>query len=143
MPVKREEVEAGRMENARARSAGTAPATPTVRNSVTLTLPEPPSANRWWRRSGTRMHLSSAAKKYKAAVGQLAGTLPCYGGPVRLVVIWHRGRKSGDLDKRLGVMLDALQGVLYENDSQIIEIHARRFDTPRKPQVIVTVTEAA
>lgn len=153
----REALEKVRLENLEARRAPNPVGTRSARKGkrstakprlvsrpvcVALTLPEPPSANRWWRRSGSRMHLSKQAKDYKAAIGQLAGAYNCHEGPVRLVVVWHRGRKSGDLDKRLGVMLDALQGVLYVNDSQIVEIHATRRDDPRNARVEVTVTAA-
>lgn len=106
-------------------------------------LAEPPSANRWWRNVGGRMVLSAAAREYKAMVGRVALVArvraiakPCTVG-VRL--IWWRGRKSGDLDKRLGVLLDALQGVAYENDSQIVRIEADRRDAPNAHSVVVHI----
>lgn len=105
-------------------------------------LPEPPSANRSWRRAGNHMHLSTEAREYKAMVALMgrAQRWTPLSGPIVLAVTWYRGRKSGDLDKRLGVLLDALQGVHYHNDSQIIEIHARRSDeTPSDPRVFVVV----
>jgi hypothetical protein len=47
------------------------------------------------------------------------------------------------LDKRLGVLLDSLQGVAYENDSQIVELHATRSDAdPKHPRVVVTLRPA-
>lgn len=52
---------------------------------------------------------------------------------------WYRARRSGDLDNRMKVLWDALQGVAYDNDSQIVEIHARRYDDKRNPGVYVTV----
>ncbi len=120
--------------------------------SVTVTLPDPPSANRWWRmvtiRGAARMLLSSEARKYKAEVPKIvAMQLPPTGdkqrwemlGPVRVTLDWYRERRSGDLDKRLGVVFDALQGVLYENDNQVIEIIARRHEDPCNPRVQVTV----
>lgn len=101
-----------------------------AQSPVVLELPEPPSANRWWRRHGSVMHLSREAKQYKADVatrGQLAA--PAFSeGPVSVVIVWRRDRKAGDLDKRLGVLLDALQGVVYANDSQVVQIWARRCD---------------
>jgi Holliday junction resolvase RusA-like endonuclease len=114
----------------------------------TLTLPEPPSANRWWRAvtipakggkpARTQMLLSADARKYKKSLEQLSG-LAVHDGPVRVSVEWYRGRRSGDLDKRLGVVFDALQGVLYANDNQIVEINARRFDDPGNARIVVTV----
>lgn len=93
---------------------------------------EPPSANRWWRNVNGRMVTSRAAREYKehvfaecARARVRAVPKPT---PVRLTMVWWRARKSGDLDKRLGVLLDALQGSLYENDAQIVSIHAERKD---------------
>lgn len=105
---------------------------------VTLTLPEPPSANRWWRNVNGRMVTSREAREYKARVSLLGSRNKLAAGPIRLCIEWHRGRRSGDLDKRVGVLLDALQGVLYDNDSQIVELIAKRFDDAGNPRVAVT-----
>lgn len=109
--------------------------------AVTLTLPEPPSANRWWRMVNGRMILSKAARQYKADLAVLRGYRVA-DGPVAVTLYWYRGRKSGDLDKRIGVALDALQGVLFENDSQIVELVAYRFDDAANPRLVVTVRPA-
>ena len=109
---------------------------------ATLTLPDPPSANRWWRmvtiRGQARMLVSSEARKYKERVALLGGRQKLPDGPVKLTIDWYRECKSGDLDKRIGVLLDALQGVLYDNDAQIVEIIARRHDDKNNPRVVVT-----
>ncbi|MDB4876428.1 MAG: rusA [Gemmatimonadetes bacterium] len=111
----------------------------------TLTLPEPPSANRWWRMvvvgKQARMLLSSEARAYKARIGLIVAPR-IDAGPIRVSIDWYRGRRSGDLDKRLGVVLDALQGVLYTNDAQIVELVARRFDDPGNARIVVTAEPA-
>lgn len=102
--------------------------------SLTLELPAPPSANRWWRRAGNRMHLSHEAEDYKADVAKRLGWLGGATAPkfpteaLTVVMVWRRDRKSGDLDKRLGVLLDALQGSVYYSDAQIVQLWARRCD---------------
>jgi Holliday junction resolvase RusA-like endonuclease len=117
-------------------------------------LPEPPSANRWWRRAGSRVHLSKDAKDYKLMVAaQIRGATPFPQCLVSINVVWHRGMKAGDLDKRLGVLLDALQrttinGIpcpgLYTNDSQIVQLWARRCDEhPTIPKGYVLVEVSA
>lgn len=93
------------------------------------------------------MHLSNEARDYKANVAMmvqvmLRGKVPRY--PTQDVCVtlhWVRGRKSGDLDKRIGVVLDALQGVVYANDKQIVEIHASRSDNKANASLRVTVEE--
>jgi Holliday junction resolvase RusA-like endonuclease len=117
-------------------------------DTLSFHLDEPPSANRWWRNVGGRMVTSKAAREYKQYVENEAmirhcGVMIREPRPVRVHVQWQRGRKSGDLDKRLGVILDALQGVAYDNDSQIVEIHAERIDIPHAHNVIVHVAPAA
>jgi len=47
---------------------------------------------------------------------------------VAISIEWMRDRAAGDLDKRLGVLLDALQGLAYDSDSQITYIRAIRLD---------------
>lgn len=117
---------------------------------VLLELPAPPSANRWWRRAGNRMHLSHEAEDYKADV---ARRLNVHGAPhfpterLTLVMVWRRDRKAGDLDKRLGVLLDALQGSVYASDAQIVQLWARRCDdhpelAPGTVRVEVCATDA-
>lgn len=121
----------------------------TVPDMVKLRLPEPPSANRWWRmgRSGPRgghshMHLSPAARAYKQVVALTAGHAvhpidaqrewPVYRAPIALALElrWFRSRRAGDLDKRVGILIDALLGTIFANDAQLQEIHAFRAEAP-------------
>ncbi len=115
-----------------------------------LDLPEAPSANRYWRVFRGRAVKSAEARDYQAAVREHAnavvpvpGMFPFpKGTPVRVSVDWHRSIRSGDLDNRLKIVLDALKRVVYADDSQIVEIVARRFDAPRKGRVTVVVERA-
>lgn len=127
-------------------------------------LPEPPSANRWWRmgrgkKGVSHMHLSPDARQYKTALEMLIGgqvrpidskrEWPLFPEPaeVKITVDWWRGPirvaggkglyYAGDLDKRLGILLDALQGLVYKADSQVAEIRARRFNSPTAPGFVM------
>ena len=109
-----------------------------------LTLPVPPSANRWWRNVNGRMVTSREAREYEAATAVRAlaqGVRPIRRPAlVALTITWYRGRKSGDLDKRLGILLDALQTVAYENDSQVVRLMAERSDAePDRPRVEIEI----
>jgi crossover junction endodeoxyribonuclease RusA len=101
-----------------------------------LRLPYPISGNRYWRNYRGRVTLSEEAKIYKREVWYAAvrGDVRMLHGDVVLHVELHpRTTKSGeasktciDTDNGLKVVLDALQGIAYENDKQIVEIRAKR-----------------
>lgn len=119
------------MRKARATPTPAAP----VPDALTLVLPTPPSANRYWRHVGTRVVLSREARAYREAVyarllSALGRICLYHDGDVRLTYRWFRARKSGDLDNRAKQIQDSLEycGVLRD-DAQIAEIHAYRDDT--------------
>lgn len=84
------------------------------------------------------MVLSDEAREYKALVRQAFRRAELR-GEISVSIAWYRERRSGDLDKRQGVVLDALQGVAYATDAQITRLLAMRFEDPKNPRVIVTV----
>lgn len=110
---------------------------------IEITLPTPPSANRYWRTYRGRTVVSEDAKIYKTTVGWLARaavTEPLR-GDVSVTLNWHRPARRGDLDNVAKVTLDALQGIVYDNDSQIVELHAYRHDDKDNPRMVVRVAE--
>lgn len=113
--------------------------------TISLVLPEPPSANRYWRTTVARggfvqTYVSAEAKEYKQTVREMAGLDCVLIGDVSIAVTWFRSRRSGDLDNRIKVFCDALQGVVFANDSQIVEIHAIRREDRDRPRIEVEVT---
>ena len=122
--------------------------------SVTLTLPEPPSENVYYRRAGSRTYLSREGKAYKLAVLAAAGVngSPLFPtGDVSVIVVWRRTLNSGDLDNRFKPLLDSLKSLskrvpdptakgrvksrrvvlkpgVYDDDGQVAMIWARRCD---------------
>lgn len=102
-------------------------------------LPVPPSANRWWRRAGRMIYKSKEAREYQRdARGFLErqGWTPAeciaLGHEVAIRMVWYRGARMGDLDKRVPVMRDALQGLLYVNDKQIKDERNTCVDLPKR-----------
>lgn len=108
-----------------------------------MRLPYPPSANRYYRNFRGRMVRSAAANAYRGEVQHAAeqGGVTLHTGPVKLSLEllpptpkdWHkRVKRDGalavlsvrriDLDNALKVVLDALQGIAYENDRQITNL---------------------
>jgi Holliday junction resolvase RusA-like endonuclease len=103
-----------------------------------FTLGLPPLANRFYRRCGHRMVMSTVARAYKAEIALLAG-MALIEGPICVYIDIYRARHAGDLDGYLKVTLDSLQGVAYQNDAQIVQIVANRFDDKENPRAIVVV----
>jgi crossover junction endodeoxyribonuclease RusA len=91
-----------------------------------LELPFPPSANRYWRNVNGRMVKSAEARAYRDEAGY-ACLLQMYGksrgrpltGHIKAELDFYFPSERGDLDNRIKVVLDALQGLAFENDSQI------------------------
>lgn len=114
---------------------------------IRLTLDVPPSANRYWRIWKGRAVRTSEATAYhsKALVhARNRGILPLpQSARVCLTIHWFRARKQGDVDNRIKVCADALQGVAYHNDSQVVELHAYRHEDPERPRVEVEVRAVA
>lgn len=108
-----------------------------------LVLPYPPSLNRLYRTVRGRPILSREAREYRAAVqGILAGmAYKASSGPVALSVVLFRPRRAGDADNALKALLDALNGLLWVDDSQIEELHLWRRDDKARPRVELVVRE--
>jgi crossover junction endodeoxyribonuclease RusA len=107
-----------------------------------MTLPYPPSANRYWRvtKSG-RIYVSTEATEYKSKVrwvGLVAKAKPL-DGPVRMSLAVYRPRAVGDLSNRIKVLEDSLRGIAFHDDDQVVEIRAIRLEDKANPRVEVTV----
>lgn len=117
--------------------------------TLTLELPEPPSANRYYRRAGTHLHRSAEANAYRERVlaeylrtAKRMGAVfpkPC---EVAVTYRWYRSAKRGDLDNRLKIIGDSLNGLAWDDDSQVVRILAERYDDKARPRLEVTVEAA-
>ena len=106
-----------------------------------LTIPYPPSANRYWRHVGERVLRSEEAKQYIADVGRIclcARVVPVP-GLVSITLRVYRPRKAGDLDNSQKILLDAMKNVAFGDDSLIRHIDATLLDDPAAPRVEVWV----
>jgi crossover junction endodeoxyribonuclease RusA len=104
-----------------------------------LTLPYPPGVNHMYYHRNNRRFLTVEAKQFKKDVGNLAmlaGVTPMTGEIVLRIQV-YRPRKVGDLDGRLKASLDALNKIAWEDDKQIVEIHATRHDDKHNPRIEV------
>lgn len=108
---------------------------------MNLTLPYPPATNRMWRTYRGHTVLSEEARTYKRDVALIAGArgVSPLEGDVTVALHIYRPRRVGDLDGRIKVLLDALQGVAYHDDKQVVELHAFRYEDKAHPRVEVQV----
>lgn len=110
---------------------------------IRLRLPVPPTVNRMWRvtRSGVvyKDPKVVAYQKQVAAYALAARTVPILTGDVSVSMTWHRARKSGDVDNRLKVLLDAFTGICYKDDAQVRRILIERKDGEQAAGVDVLI----
>ena len=106
-----------------------------------ITLPYPPTANLYWRMFRNRIVKSADARNYQKRVALIARGFRKLVGPVGIHVKAYRPRRIGDLDNTLKVVLDALRGIAYEDDKQIISIHADRYDDKANPRLEIELCE--
>ena len=97
---------------------------------IVLELPFPPSVNTYYRRGAHSTYMSKAGREYKQAVANYisGGDFPNMGNKRLSVsmIVWPRDRRVFDLDNRLKSVLDSLQMLIYDDDSQIDELSIYR-----------------
>ena len=107
--------------------------------SIVLALP--PSANRYWTYTNGNVFPSQEAETYKEGVAwkALHQGVRQFTGDVAVYLNVYRPRQAGDLDNYNKVLLDALQGVAYVDDDQVVELHSWRHDDKAQPRVEVEI----
>lgn len=98
--------------------------------SVSVQIPWPPSANRYWRKYRGRMVVSQEARKYIDDVSILALTWQIKTLKARLslrIMAYPPDRRVRDIDNALKIAIDSLQHAgVYGNDAQIDRIYIER-----------------
>jgi crossover junction endodeoxyribonuclease RusA len=137
---------------------------------IIVTLPYPISANRYWRTrvispSIISTYVSAEAKAYKEQVGWLlrgAGVRAPIEGRIAIAYTlyphrpldWQtRQRKLGDawqdtvrcidLDNAQKVLIDALKGIAFEDDSWVREINAKRAEPDGEARIVVSIASVS
>lgn len=113
-----------------------------------VTLPYPPSTNRYWRHNRGRTHISAEGKAYRAAIqAALQQAQASSYGTARLalhVSAFPPDRRRRDLDNLFKALLDALAHAgLYEDDAQIDELSIRRCAVHAGGQLVVRCVQVA
>lgn len=100
-----------------------------------LTLPYPPQANHLYTIARGRKILSAQGRAYKQLVARILTRHRPVSGDISVLLDVYRPRRSGDLDNTLKAVLDSVKGLIWHDDKQVVEIHARRFDDKTNPRV--------
>jgi len=93
----------------------------------------PVPAARMTRRQVQTGLITQQAKRYlayKDTVGWTARAkgIVRLGGNIRIEIkVYLHGNKDGDLDNYCKSLIDSLNGIAYEDDKQVIELHAFKF----------------
>lgn len=106
-------------------------------------LPYPPSTNRYWRNFRGHTVVSKEAREYKELAKHLAmqqGVKPL-DGELHVELRLFRPKRIGDLDNYIKVLFDAMNGVAWGDDSQVVSILASRYDDKGNPRVEIEVAQ--
>ena len=111
---------------------------------IRLTLPFPPSVNRYWRHVGNRVLISKEGREFREHVTDLMKDQRVKKHQGDLIVdisLIPVDRRRRDVDNSLKALLDAMQtGGAYDDDSQIVRLTVEKFDpeadAPRSEIVI-------
>lgn len=91
------------------------------------------------------MFMKADYKAYKQSIIDLAksivgGDFTPYHGPVKVVSHWTFGtRRKKDVQNCGKLEFDALNGIVYEDDSQIIEDHRFKHYKKNEPSILIEI----
>jgi crossover junction endodeoxyribonuclease RusA len=112
---------------------------------LSFKFPLPPTVNHYYGRRGNRTFIKKEGMKYRLAVQDIvtvAGNQMLMGRLRVFIAIHPANRIRQDIDNRLKCLLDSctLAGV-WEDDSQIDDLHIVRHDVIKGGRVVMIVTE--
>lgn len=117
---------------------------------ITLTLPYPPSVNRYWRHNRGRTHLSKEAQEYRQEVDDavlelpytIRKTLPLEERLSVTMYLYPPDRRRHDIDNRVKGVFDSLEaaGVMVD-DEQIDRLNVIRMPVERGGCLEVEIEE--
>ena len=94
---------------------------------IELTMPWPPSVNRYWRTFQGRMIISAEGRSYRKAVADqvlIQRGAKHYEGKLRVVIeAWRPDKRKRDLDNLLKAVLDSLTHAgVWADDGLIVDL---------------------
>lgn len=110
----------------------------------TVSLPLPPPLNSVYRMGRGSYYKSTAAKDFTQLCGVLLARYKTIEKEQNIgISLKFSLKRDADIDSRLKVLLDSMQGFLYENDSQIIELVVSKEKTKGEPSVEVVLYDVS
>ncbi|WP_042291616.1 crossover junction endodeoxyribonuclease RusA [Citrobacter sedlakii] len=111
-----------------------------------ISLPWPPSNNRYYRHNRGRTHISTEGQAYRDRVAQIIkGQLLDIGitGPVKICIECHMpDRRRRDLDNLQKAAFDALtKSGFWQDDQQVDDYRVIRMPVVRDGRLELTITE--
>jgi len=111
---------------------------------VNFTLPFPPSANRYWRKTRTgKVYVSNEARSFRetAARMALAQGMRIAPGLVTVEMRFYRPADRGDTDNLIKISLDALNEIGWTDDAQVKRIEAEKFVDRKNPRLELKIVK--
>ena len=106
----------------------------------------PPSTNHLYRRTSRGVSLIESVRQAKDAIGcearsQFHGE-PLAGDLAVTIDLYWPDRRKHDVDN-VKALLDALNGIVWEDDGLIVDLHIRKHFDKAKPRVELFVSAAS
>lgn len=99
-----------------------------------IVLPLPPTSNQRLVPINGRLVKAAKNRQYHKDLAKLKwGRL--LEKDLSLSLVIYRPQNRGDIDGRLKTLFDALSGLLYKDDKQIVEMHVFNKTDPKNPRV--------
>ena len=113
--------------------------------SIKITIPTVPvSVNLMYRTYRGRPILSKRGRQYKKDTKlyiEDCNIEPMTGNLSLTVEMYFKDKRKRDVDNHLKSLIDSLEGVLFENDTQIYEIIARKHIGCKANQTVIELSE--
>lgn len=102
----------------------------------------PPSVNACYRTTGSRVYKSARLREFQKRIGEtLRQDVQPIRGKVRLdVELFYKDNRKRDIDNPMKALIDSLEYKLFENDSNIFELHVIKNIGCGIDRTVVTVT---
>lgn len=113
-------------------------------NPITLDLPWPPSANRYWRNFKGVTVVSKEARDYRDRIARQVSYLYKVKKDIRLAVdmlIYPPDKRKRDIDNLIKVTLDALAKGLGFDDCRVDKLFVERFEIIKGGLVKIKISE--